>query len=237
MMDILIDSREKGRRERASTYYTNKGHKVNVETLDVGDYLFNDRVVFEYKQMSDFMSSILNESLFNEAANQSLKYDFHYVIIVGDVRQYLKESWFYVNNKWRNNYPKYLATNLSRYYGALRRLRTFTCPIECLNEENAFKEMLLQSIKCLDGKSKQYSNITRRVEAQDAVDVLLTSVKNISTKKATRIREHYTLNNIYDLLDLTEENFTEVEGIGKSTSNTLYNFLHKDVKGVSNEDY
>ena len=56
-MNIIIDSREKGRRERASTYYTNKGHKANVETLDVGDYLFDDRVVFEYKIMSDFMSS------------------------------------------------------------------------------------------------------------------------------------------------------------------------------------
>ena len=226
-MIVLIDSREKGRRERASTYYNNKGHETSIQTLDVGDYLFNDTVVFEYKQISDFMSSILNESLFNEAANQSLKYPFHYVMVVGDVRQYLKESWFYVNNKWRNNYPKYLATSLSRYYGALRRLRTFTCPIICNNEENAFQEMLLQSIKCLDGKSKHYSNITRQVESQDAVDVLLTSVKNISTKKAISIREHYTINNIYDLLDLTAENFTEVEGIGKVTSNNLYNFLHK----------
>ena len=59
-MNIIIDSREKGRRERASTYYTNKGHKANVETLDVGDYLFDDQVVFEYKIMSDFMSSVLN---------------------------------------------------------------------------------------------------------------------------------------------------------------------------------
>ena len=152
-MNILIDSREKGRRERASTYYTNKGHKADVETLDVGDYLFDDQVVFEYKVMSDFMGSILNESLFNEAANQSLRYPYHYVVVVGDVRQYLKESWFYVNTKWKNNFPKYFANNLGKYYGALRRLRTFTCPILCDSEENAFQEMLLQSIKCCDGKS------------------------------------------------------------------------------------
>ena len=226
-MNIIIDSREKGRRERASTYYTNKGHKANVETLDVGDYLFDDQVVFEYKIISDFMSSVLNESLFNEAANQSLQYPYHYVMVVGDVRQYLKESWFYVNTKWRNNFPKYFATNLGKYYGALRRLRTFTTPIECNSEENAFQEMLLQSIKCCDGKSKFYSKVTRMVPSQDAVDVLLCSAKNISSKKATAIREHHTINSLYDLMNLTVNDFKEVEGIGEVTSNNVYNFLHK----------
>lgn len=225
-MNIIIDSREKGRRERASTFYTNKGHNANVETLDVGDYLFNDRVVFEYKVMSDFMSSILNESLFNEAANQSLKYPHHYVMIVGDVRQHLKESWFYVNTRWGNNFPKYFATNLGKYYGALRRLRTFTCPIECDNEENAFQEMLLQAIKCCDGKSKRYSNVTRQAPSQDAVDVLLCSTKNISSKKAEAIRKHHTITTIYDLLDLTVNDFKEVDLIGEKTANNIYNFIH-----------
>ena len=177
--------------------------------------------------MSDFMSSILNESLFNEAANQSLKYPYHYVMIVGDVRQYLKESWFYVNTKWRNNFPKYLATNLGKYYGALRRLRTFTCPIECATEENAFQEMLLQSIKCCDSKSKFYSNVTRPVPSQDAVDVLLTSAKNISVKKAEAIRKHHTITNIYDLMNLTVNDFKAVDGIGEKSSNNVYQFLHK----------
>lgn len=228
-MDILIDSREKSRRERASAYYSDKGHNAAIDTLDVGDYIFSDQVVFEYKEISDFMGSILNESLFNEAANQSFKYPYHYVMVVGDVRNYLNDQWYYVNNRWNNRYDKYLANNLSRYYGALRRLRTFTVPVECRNEENAFQEMLLQSIKCLDGKSKYYSNVTRPVKSQDAVDVLLTSVKNISTKKAHTIKEHYTINNIYDLLSLTEENFSEVNGIGKTTSSNIYNFLHKDL--------
>ena len=232
-MNILIDSREKGRKSRASAYYSDKGHNATIDALDVGDYVFSDQVVFEYKEISDFMSSIINDSLFNEAANQGLKYDHHFVMIVGDVRNYLNDNWYYVNNKWSNRYDKYMANNLGRYYGALRRLRTFTVPIECRNEENAFQEMLLQAIKCCDGKSKYYSNVTRQVKSQDPVDVLLTSVKNISTKKAHTIKEHHTINNIYDLLSLTEENFSEVNGIGKTTSSNIYNFLHKE--GLSDE--
>ena len=152
-MNICIDTREKGRKLRANLYYNDKGHNAEVTMLDVGDYLFDDRVVFEYKEIGDFMSSIVDGSLFNEAANQSLEYPFHYVVVVGDVRNYLNDNWYYVSNKWGNDYGKYLSSNLGRYYGALRRLRTFTTPIECHSEENAFQEMLLQSVKCLDGKS------------------------------------------------------------------------------------
>ena len=226
-MNIIIDSREKDRKERANIFYSGKGHETKIEMLDVGDYLFNDQVVFEYKEIGDFMSSILNESLFNEAANQSLKYPFHYVVIVGDMKQYVKANFQYSR---MDDYGKYILVNYGRYYGALRRLRTFTTPIECSDEKQAFYEMLLQSIKCLDGKSKYYSNVSRQVESQDPVDILLTACKGISSKKAEAIRKTHTINNVYDLMNLTVNNLQEVEGIGEKTSNNVYEFLHKGVK-------
>ena len=229
-MNILIDSREKARKIRAADFFAGKGHSSTIKSLDVGDYVFSDRVVFEYKEIGDFMSSVVNESVFNEAANQALEYDFHYVIVQGNLRTWLDDNWKYVNTKWKNRYDKYLHTNLGRYFGALRRLRTFTTPIIVIREEQAFDEMLLQAIKCLDGKTKFYTNVTRPVPSQDPVDVLLTSTKNISVKKANAIRKHHTLTNLYDLMNLTVNDFKAVEGIGEVTSTNLYNFLHKGVK-------
>ena len=226
-MNILIDSREKQRKIRAADFFAGKGHSSTIKSLDVGDYVFSDRVVFEYKEIGDFMSSVINESLFNEAANQALEYDFHYVIVQGNLRTWLDDNWKYVNTKWHNRYDKYLHTNLGRYFGALRRLRTFTTPIIVIREEQAFDEMLLQAIKCLDGKSKFYSNVTRPVPSQDPVDILLTSVKGISSKKAEAIRKTHNLENIYDLMNLTVDNFEEVEGIGEKTSTNIYEFIHK----------
>ena len=225
-MKILIDSREKERKGRAEIFYSGKGHDACVDALDVGDYIFNDQVVFEYKEIGDFMSSILNESLFNEAANQSLKYPFHYVIIVGEMKQFVKNNWAYNKSRWNGDYPKYIMSNYSRYYGALRRLRTFTTPIEVSDEKQAFYEMLLQSIKCLDGKSRYYSNVVRRADVQDAVDVLLTSCKGISIKKAEAIRKTHSLANIYDLMNLTINDFKEVDLIGEKTANNIYKFIH-----------
>lgn len=226
-MNILIDSREKARKIRAADFYAEKGHSSTIKSLDVGDYVFSDQVVFEYKEIGDFMSSVLNESLFNEAMNQALVYPFHFVIVQGNLRTWLDDNWKYVNTKWKNRYDKYLHANLGRYFGALRRLRTFTCPILVVREEQAFDEMLLQAIKCLDGKSKFYSNVTRPVPSQDPIDVLLCSVNGVSSKKANAIRKHHTLNNLYDLLNLTVNDFKEVDGFGEKSSNNVYEFIHK----------
>ena len=226
-MNILIDSREKARKIRAADFYAGKGHSSTIKSLDVGDYVFSDQVVFEYKEIGDFMSSIVDESLFNEAMNQALVYPFHFVMVQGDLRGWLDDNWKYVNTKWHNRYDKYLHSNLGRYFGALRRLRTFTCPILVVKEEQAFDEMLLQAIKCLDGKSKFYSNVTRPVPSQDPVDVLLTSAKGISTKKAEAIRKTHNLENIYDLMNLTINDFKLIDGIGDKTATNVYEFIHK----------
>ena len=227
-MNILIDSREKARKIRAADFYAEKGHSSTIKSLDVGDYVFGDQVVFEYKEIGDFMNSVLNESLFNEAANQAQEYPFHYVMVQGDLRSWLDDNWKYVNTKWRNRYDKYLHTNLGRYFGALRRLRTFTTPIIVVKEVQAFDEMLLQAIKCLDGKTKFYSNVTRPVPSQDPVDVLLTSCKGVSSKKAESIRKTHNLSNIYDLMNLTINDFKLIGGIGDKTATNVYEFLHKE---------
>ena len=229
-MNILIDSREKARKIRAADFYATKGHSSTIKSLDVGDYVFSDQVVFEYKEIGDFMSSVLNESLFNEAMNQALEYDFHYVIVQGNLRTWLDDNWKYVNTKWHNRYDKYLHANLGRYFGALRRLRTFTTPILVVREEQAFDEMLLQAIKCLDGKSKFYSNVTRPVPSQDPTDILLSSCRGVSSKKASAIRKHHTITNIYDLMKLTVNDLKEVDGIGDKTANNIYEFIHKGAK-------
>ena len=230
-MNILIDSREKARKIRAADFYAGKGHSSTIKSLDVGDYVFSDQVVFEYKEIGDFMSSVLNESLFNEAMNQALEYDFHYVIVQGNLRSWLDDNWKYVNTKWHNRYDKYLHTNLGRYFGALRRLRTFTTPILVVREEQAFDEMLLQAIKCLDGKTKFYSNVTRPVPSQDPTDILLCSAKGVSSKKASAIRKHHTITNLYDLMKLTVNDFKAVDSIGEKTANNIYNFIHFGEEG------
>ena len=55
-MKVTIDSREQSRITSATQYYENQGYEVEVAELEIGDYLFNDKVCFEFKLTSDFIS-------------------------------------------------------------------------------------------------------------------------------------------------------------------------------------
>ena len=83
-MKITIDSREKDRIQSATEYYTQQGLEVEVKEEQISDYIFNDKVVFEFKTIPDFVSSIQSGRVFNQAINQAENYDYHYVIIQGD---------------------------------------------------------------------------------------------------------------------------------------------------------
>lgn len=224
-MKISIDFRERNRKQRALEYYTEEGHEVIIETLPVGDYVFDNQVVFEYKTMEDFFNSLRNESLFNECANQAREYKYHYIIVSGDVRNYCRNTWNWRRAKYNNNYNRYLVLSMGAYAGALRRLRTFTTPIIVKDEDEAFEEMLQQAKKCLDGLSDQYADITRPVPSNDPAMVLLTSVKGVSSKRAKKIIEYFNIKSINDLLNV--RTFLEVPGVGTKTAANIYNFLHK----------
>lgn len=223
-MLIQVDSREKDRKERALEYYTNEGHDVLIDTLEVGDYVFDDKVVYEYKTIEDFFNSLRDQSLFNQAANQAKKYTYHYVIICGDVQEYCKKTW-YVQRKNYNNFNIYIKRTMAGFTGALRRLRTFTTPIIVRDEEEAFEEMLQQSTKCLDGLTDAYANITRPVPSQNPAMVLLCSCRGVSTKRAKKIIDHFQIHSIEDLLKVKD--FYEVKGIGKNTAKNIYEFIHR----------
>ena len=88
-MKVQIDNREQNRIEEAARYYfiDCKLDQVDVEELEIGDYIFtNDKgsVVFEFKTIPDFIASIQDGRVFNQAVNMSENYEYSFVIIHGD---------------------------------------------------------------------------------------------------------------------------------------------------------
>lgn len=81
--NVVIDNREKySRKINALKFFKSKQDYVKIDELQIGDFLFNDTVVFEYKDLSDFVKSVKNRRVFNQAKDQSLVFDYHFVIIV-----------------------------------------------------------------------------------------------------------------------------------------------------------
>ena len=234
-MKIIIDTREHGphgltstRKSRAQEYYSTKGYDCEIRQLTYGDYLFNNQVVFEYKLIDDLMKSITNGRLFDECVNQTVTYPYSYLIVEGDLQDYILDSWesYIVRKQYTYDYQKYIKSTYARYEGAIRRVQTICPVIYASSESVAFQEMLLQAQKCCE--SRYYgSEVKNIVKSASAVDSVLCSVKGVSDKKAKLIKETLKIKNLNDLINCSVKDFNKVRGIGEKTSLNIYEFIHK----------
>lgn len=234
-MKIIVDTREHGphgltstRKSRAYDYYQGKGYDCEIQQLEFGDYLFNNQVVFEYKLIDDLMKSITNGRLFDECVNQTVTYPYSYLIVEGDLQDYILDTWesYIVRKQYSYDYQKYIKSTYARYEGAIRRVQTICPVIYAASESVAFQEMLLQSQKCNDYKTYG-SMVKKEVKSESAVDAVLCSIKNISNKKAQMIKQTHTIQNLNDLMSLTIKDFKQVPGIGEKTAMNIYRFIHE----------
>lgn len=236
-LEIYVDSRENGprnkpdtRKERAITYYKEKGHTALITTLDYGDYLFKNKdgktVAYEYKTINDYMNSLFDGSLFEEASNQSEVYDYSYVIIEGNINNYMQKTWsnWTIRQKYHGRYDRFYTKTLGVYLGSLRRLRKFTSPITCNSEEHCFMEMLEQSYKCFDNKN--YAGSKRSIRSRSSVEYFLSGCPGVSFKLIENITSTLPLHSLSDLLRLTVEDLMSVPLIGPKKAHKIYEWIN-----------
>ena len=237
-MRIIVDTREHGphgltstRKSRAQEYYSSKGYDCEIRQLEFGDYLFNNQVVFEYKLIDDLMKSITNGRLFDECVNQTVTYPYSYLIVEGNLQDYILDSWesYIVRKQYSYDYQEYIKSTYARYEGAIRRVQTICPVIYAASESVAFQEMLLQAQKCCE--SKVYGSEAKSLlKSASAVDSVLCSVKGVSSKKAKLIKETLKIKRLHDLINCSVKDFSSVRGIGEKTSLNIFEFIHNVVE-------
>ena len=199
-MKVIIDSREQSRIPIAKKYYANLGVDVSIEQLSVGDYLFDDKVVMEFKTFSDFISSITDGRLFNETISQIENYDMHFLVLHGTNRDYQQAL---------------LHTGIDEKHvtGALARLLTFTKIIRSTGTlDDCYNLMMITAEKCLDEKVLCKNFGTKSVNK--AFNVLAFCVDDINAKRAKTIVNFLDLHTINDVCRLTHDDLVKVPGIG-----------------------
>lgn len=206
-MNIKVDSKEQGRVDSAVEYYADKGYDVSVESLPVGDYIFEDKIVFEYKRLDDFVKSIIDGRVFNQSINQFENFDYHFVLIETSdkkLQSYLKKS-YYTGHKFTRK----------QYDGAIQRLNTYTTVIFAGSEKKAFELMENQAVKCLGSKYlvKSYPKTT----GPPAFKYLCYCVDDVSNKRAELIVDTLNLYSLKDVLALNYDELINIKGIGKAT--------------------
>ena len=220
MKQIIIDSREQNRIHSATKYYEEQGLTVNVEELPIGDYIFSngkEEVVFEFKLISDFVSSIQSNRVFNQSINMAENYDYAFVMIHGDLA---------TRSKCLAMSRNYQQITVYQYLGAIASLNRYVTVLQCyspyLNE--SYYTMMTQARKCLQQKP-----IVKKFPRKDknaAFNYLTYCIYGINYKKAQLIVDTYNLESLNDLMTLDLEMLTEIDGIGKNTASKILEAIH-----------
>ena len=204
MKKIIIDSRETARIESATKFFKDQGYNVKISKETTGDYIFNNKVVMEFKTWSDFMSSITDNRLFNETISQMETYDIHFVVLHGTNRDYLEA---------------YAHQGLEEKHinGAIARLLTYTKIIRSTGTiTDCYNLMMTTAEKCLDEKTLCKNFGTKSINP--AFNVLSRCVDDINAERAKNIVNFLNLNTIQDVCQLTKEDLLKVPGIGEVLS-------------------
>ena len=215
-MKILIDTREKDRITSATRYYTNElKQEVEVKELPIGDYIFTDgenSVCFEFKLINDFITSISNGRVFNQAINMAENYDYHFVVIRGTESERAKYLAISKN---------YQTVTVFQYHGAIASLNRYTTVLEVytpyINE--AYYRMYIQAKKCLQNRP-----IVRKFEKKHktpALNYLTYCIYGLNYKRAKLITDTYDLHSLNDLNTLSIDKLKEIDGIGENTAKRI----------------
>ena len=193
---------------------------MNTETVivigngdKVIDTYINDGVV---KTMSDFIASIQDNRVFNEAINQAENYDWHYVLIHGNEHD---------RAKCLALTKHYVPVTIFQFHGAIASINRYSTVIECyapwINE--SFYKMYIQAKKDLSQKPivKKFP----KKHKNNAFNWLCYCNYGISSKKATAIIKTLNLQTLDDLQKLTMDQLTSVPGIGETIAQKIMDGL------------
>ena len=207
MKQITIDSREQKRIPLAKEYFEKQGYEISVEEMPTGDYLFNDKVVMEFKTWPDFMASITDGRLWNESQKQMETYNIHFIVIHGTNRDY-------------NEAFQHVGIEEKHINGAIARLLTYTKIIRATTTlTETFELMKTTAEKCLDDKTLVRQFGTKSVNP--AFNVLAYCVDDIKGERAKNIVNFLKLKTIQDVCDLTYDDLIKVPGIGPVLANKI----------------
>lgn len=226
MLTVNIDTRESERGFRAFQYYRDKTENITPVSKELlyGDFVFTGdglTVAFEYKTLEDYIASINDNRVFNQALNQSNNYDYHFVIVVGTD----KEKSELIREKQRYN-GRYITNK--QFYGAYASLVNVTSLIQVPNEKTAFMVMGQVADKCCNTRPvlKRFN----KSRGSPALRLLANNVHRIGEKTAERICTDLGLVSINDVLGLTVEDLCRVDGVGVKTAEYVLVQLNGEFK-------
>ena len=218
-MNLEIDNREsESRRESAYQFFCDD-YNISVTQLPIGDFLFDKKIVFEYKTANDMINSIMDGRIFRQSKRMQ-QYPFHYIIVVGSVFDEIHARYSDIENPFyaKYRYKKMKGFTVNNYIGALATLYEHDKVIHVENEHQAFTLMGYLSRNIIE-RNPDLKAVDKPVcKMTDSVSTFLACIDGISVKKAVLIRDALKLESLRDLLSISHNDLVSIKGVGSKTA-------------------
>lgn len=219
MVTLEIDNREKESRRESAYQFFCEDYDISVTQLPIGDFLFDKKIVYEYKTANDMINSIMDGRIFRQSKRMQ-QYPYHFVIVVGDVFQEIHDRYDSPENPFyaKYRYKKMKPFTINNYLGALATLYEHDKVIHVENEHQAFTLMGYLSRNILE-RNPDLRAVDKPVcKMVDSVSTFLACIDGISIKKAVLIRDALRLKSLRDLLNITHKDLVSIKGVGSKTA-------------------
>jgi ERCC4-type nuclease len=213
-MYLIIDARET-RSGILDLAREEPGLQYETMTLETGDYIVDNKVVFERKTLPDFLVSIQNGRFFRQSyamANALMPY----ILILEGTRDSVKNS----------------QMKREAVQGALIHISVFLgIPVlRSANIQETFKIMMMTGHQlekyshAREGRAYLPAVKAKMSRGKRARLQMIQHLPGIGHKRARAMLEAYPRR--WDIFCLDEEGFMKIEGIGKKTAKEIVQFIH-----------
>lgn len=192
-------------------------NNVVVKQLPVGDVVFQDLCV-ERKEISDFVGSVQNGRIFQQASNMALNYRKNWIIVVGTQAQAA--------------FNKFVRFSVDQFLAAVASLEQIVSVVTVENNTQFWKMTKKLFEKSTDGKNRIIEKPLRIEKGTGDVFIdQLASIPKIGPKKAETIIETFELVDLHPLYHMTVEDLMSVRGIGEKQAKIIKEFYPTPEEG------
>jgi ERCC4-type nuclease len=204
---IIADDRETA--SRVPHYLKEFGAIVNFHRLEVGDYIISDKVCIERKSGEDFVGSIINNRVFQQA--EEMKNNFSRAIIIVEGRD--------MDGRISENAVKAAMATLMLKSGV---------DLVTTENEKETARLIFYLAKKEQDEFKHVIGIKGKKKPKELLDLqehFISALPGISDVLSRRLLEHFK--NVKAIINSSEEEIAGVKGIGKNNAKKLHEIFNK----------
>jgi len=216
---VIIDHREL--RSNVARILEEKGVDVNIETLDVGDYIVSDRTCIERKTTYDLLDSLFSKdrALFEQLSNLKSSYDRPILLIEGN-------DLYTIRNVSPNVIRGLLSSIVIDFNIPIIMSRDYDDSaglIYSMAEREQKKEKRIPAIH--GGKTKK--------TLMEKQEYIVSALPNVGLNTAKSLLSHF--GSIKSVFNAKTEELMNVENIGKKTAQDIRDIINKEYRADQND--